>query len=78
MTEVTPTALPSILISPRILPNVVIPDTWILLVLILSVAATPVNADPSPLKLVAVITPVTLIPLPSIVVALPTVAIPDI
>ena len=54
------------------MPTVAIPEIAILFVFILSVAATPVNADPSPLYDVAVITPVTLIPLPSIVVALPT------
>ena len=35
-----------------------IPDTCILLVLILDVAAIPVNAEPSPLYDVAVTTPV--------------------
>ena len=45
-----------------VVPKVVIPDTLILFVLMLSVAAIPVNADPSPLNEVPVITPTALIP----------------
>ena len=55
-----------------VVPPVKIPDILILLVLISLVTAIPVKLAPEPEKLVAVITPVTLIPLPSIVVALPT------
>ena len=40
-----------------VVPKVVIPDTLILFVLILSVAATPVNADPSPVIDVTVTAP---------------------
>ena len=56
-----------------VVPRVVIPDTLILFVLILSVAAIPVNADPSPEKLVAVTTPTAFKP-PARILA-PTLAV---